>query len=239
MYEQAIGEFRTPKGAPVYLQFRLDTSDWNTLYSCLNEDEYGLGELTLGGAALDVGAHIGGVAVGLAVDNPALGVIAIEALPENADLLRLNAARNGVSDRVRVVNAAAGAEPGEQTIHYRYRGDETHEHHAFIGNISLFRGDGPDACPSDWPHEHVTVPVAVLDDFPDARFIKIDCEGGEWGFLQGDLSRFHEIRGEWHPTNGHVQADLTSLLSAFDVTYKGIAEQTDPTSWMGFRAVRR
>ena len=28
------------------------------------------------------------------------------------------------------------------------------------------------------------------------------------------------------------------MLAGFDVTYTGIPEQTDPTTWMGFTAVR-
>lgn len=245
MYDVVRGGWKTPKGIWAIFSYRRDTSDWNTVQACTTEDEYGLAELDLEGVALDVGGHIGGVAVGLALDNPNLRVIAIEALPENAALLIANAEENGVADRVEVMVGAAGFTPGDQTMHFRYRGDEsmTDEeregrlHHAFIGNISLFNGRGPDDCPSHEPHEHVTVPVVTLAELPRPSFIKIDCEGGEWEFLRGDLSGIPNIRGEWHPTNGHRQADLTALLADYDVTYSG--GQEDPSVWMGFRAVRR
>ena len=67
MYTVTHGTFRTPRGRSVSLSYREDTNDYNALRSCLDEDEYRLAELTLTGTALDVGAHIGGVTVALAL----------------------------------------------------------------------------------------------------------------------------------------------------------------------------
>lgn len=239
-YGSASRDFRTPKGNTVTMTYRPDTSDWNTIWSCLPEDEYGLARLDLTGFAADIGGHIGGVTLALLADNPALHVIAIEAVPENAELLWNNVEANGFGDRATVINGAAGKEAGTARIHYRYTGNETAEHHAFIGNIGLFPGFGPDNCPNEIPHEHADVPVVPLADLVDNRllsFMKIDCEGGEWDFFDtepANLRRLARIHGEWHPTTGHTQADFTALLPGFEITYTG--PEAGP---QGFAAVLR
>jgi len=96
-YAPAVEVFETPRGHLVTMHYRTDSSDWNTLYSALNEDEYGLRSRHLTGSALDIGAHIGAVAVGLAIDNPDLIVVAVEPVPDNARLLRLNVAAYGLT----------------------------------------------------------------------------------------------------------------------------------------------
>ena len=88
--------FSTPRGNLVTLFVREGTSDWNTCNSALSEDEYGLANLYFlaGQKALDVGAHIGSVSIGLAIDNPSLEVTALEAVPPNVALLHVNALIN-------------------------------------------------------------------------------------------------------------------------------------------------
>jgi FkbM family methyltransferase len=235
--------FYTPRGQAARCRYRTDTSDWNTLYSALNEDEYGLRPLTLTGLALDIGAHIGAVTLGLALDNPDLRVIAVEPVPDNARLLRENVVLNGLKDRVTVIEGAAGR--GEVTVWYGYRGSETAEHHAFIGNSSLAYDHGGE-------NEHDEISYwgwtlsALLDlgvDFayiaPDAAslaLVKIDNEGGEYDFLADPaVSRCERIVGEWHNVRGHVQTDIASLLGATHVvTFSGPVGGPG-----GFLAVRR
>ena len=39
VYAPAAAVFRTPRGNPATMHYRTDSSDWNTLYSALNEGE--------------------------------------------------------------------------------------------------------------------------------------------------------------------------------------------------------
>src|SRR3972149_4108838 len=108
VYEGAVGEFRTPRGAPVVMHYRQGTNDWNTLNASMTEDEYGLRGEHLSGLVLDIGAYLGSVAIAMALDNPYSRVLAVEPGPDNARLARLNVARNSVQDRVVILHAAAG-----------------------------------------------------------------------------------------------------------------------------------
>jgi FkbM family methyltransferase len=230
--------FYTPRGREVTMTYRPDTSDWNTIWSCLEEDEYELRPLYMNGEALDVGAHIGGATVALLADNPYLRVIAIEALPENVALLRANLASNGLADRATVIHGAAGAGSGTTRIHYGYTGSEHATHHAFIGNLALYQGRGPDHCTTEVEHEHVDVPTVAITALPTVAFAKIDCEGGEWAFLRG--CAIPRIHGEAHPTDGHRMADLYDLLPGYDITWATPPAGTDPTMGpLGFEAVLR
>ena len=196
MYTVTQGTFRTPKGRSVTLAYREDTNDYNTLRSCLDEDEYRLAELDLTGTALDIGAHIGGVTIALLLDNPALKVVAVEALPHNDVLLRGNLQRNGVSDRVTVLCLAAG-DGQTTTIRWNFTGG-VGQHHAFIGNAVM-----PD--PTDSVAE-VVEGISLSDltaEHGPFSFMKIDCEGCEHTVLADPAaSLIPLIRGELHYPSG-------------------------------------
>ena len=219
MYAVTQGTFRTPRGRSVTLNYREDTSDWNTLASCLNEDEYRLADLQLAGIAADIGAHIGGVTVALAIDNPELRIIAVEAVPPNAQLLAANVERAGIADRVTVVQAAAG-KGKTATIRWAFEGNESADHHAFIGN-SLLPGDT----------KHLTEEVSVVTlaglvkSYGPIGFVKIDCEACEYDTLVKIPACIERIRGEEH----YGPLDLPG----YDVTY------TQDNAPRGFEAVRK
>ena len=61
---------------------------------------------------VDVGANTGYLAIVAAKLNPRLKVIAVEAAPSTFSYLCQNVEANGLTDRVRCVNVAAGAESG-------------------------------------------------------------------------------------------------------------------------------
>lgn len=218
-YDLSLREFHTPRGKPVAVFVREGTSDVNTAYSCLDGDEYGLKERHLTGLALDVGAFLGTVALALAVDNPGLRVVCVEPVPDNAALIRRNLDANGVADRVFVVEGLAG-HSGTGTIRYGFKGNENELHHAYIGSATV-------AVP-EREHTAKTVPSYSLRDIVGEEpvcLMKCDCEGGEWDFLDTDLSGVQTIVGERHPhplTGGtKTRADLDLLLTGFDVTYAG------------------
>lgn len=218
MYAVTQGTFTTPRGRSVTMNYRTDTSDWNTLASCLNEDEYRLKELNLSGTALDIGAHIGGATIALAVDNPDLHVVAVEAVPPNVDLLRENVTRNGLDEQVTVIHAAAGK--GKTAIvRWGFSGSESADHHAFIGNSLL-----PAGAKSLTERVKVRTLASLVKEFGPFSFAKVDCEGCEYAFLDG-TSLVPLIRGEEH----HGPLDLPD----YTVTY---SQDNAPR---GFDAVQR
>jgi FkbM family methyltransferase len=222
MYRVTQGTFRTPRGRQVALAYREDTNDYNTLRSCLDEDEYGLKELDLTGTALDIGAYIGGVTVALAIDNPELKVIAVEAVPPNVELLKENLERAGVAERVTVLHAAAGKGKTAK-VRWAFKGNYVADHHAFVGNAVMPQTE-------EASHSELTLDVVTLNslakDYGPFSFAKVDCEGCEYDFLRGrGLLDIACIRGEEH--FGRLP------LPGFDVTY---SQDNAPR---GFSAVRR
>lgn len=225
--------FRTPHGNPVTFALRPGSSDWNTANSCCGEnDEYHL-PTGLSGWALDVGAHIGACAVPLLLDNPDLRVVAIEALPENATLLRENLRMNGVADRCIVLEGAAG--DGKPTrIGYGPRSGDL-QHSEFIGSMHA-----PETA------DFIEVPGFSLMDAYNAAdldlwksddgfvWVKSDCEGGEYPFFGNGgsaLGRLAFITGEHH--FGYSQIEEI-LAATHDVTMT-----SGEPSFGHFEAVRK
>ena len=226
--------FKSPRGRSALVYLREGTNDFNTANSCLDEDEYRTRDLHLTGLAVDVGGYLGTVALALLVDNPGLRVIVVEPIPENLDMIRRNLTVNGVIDRATVIAGAVGAAGEPVTISYAFQGEENELHHAFVGNAATVG--------HEVEHREVTYPALGLADIvPEGPvpWLKIDCEGGEWGFLADPgIARIDRIVGEFHPIpqrDGSTgsRERLEQLLGAtHDVTYP------DAESW-GFTAMRR
>jgi FkbM family methyltransferase len=204
------------------MAYRADTNDWNTLTASLTQDEYGLPQ-GMSGYALDVGGYLGSVGIALALDNPAMYVTIIEPVPANCDLIERNIALNNVDDRVILIRGAVGRGGEHVTVEYGYVGTEAAEHHAFVGNSSL-RFDTA-------IREKVTYTGLGLWEFTPLDFLKIDCEGGEWAFLDCEVL-VPVIVGEAHAIDGYAGLDIVAMLPNHTVTLSG-----DPTGTCGFRAV--
>lgn len=223
-----VETFSTPHSRPVRFHVRPDTSDWNTVNAITAVgDEYHLPE-GLTGWALDVGAHIGACTVALLVDNPELRVVAVEALPENVEMLWANLRQNRVQDRAIVLPGAAGRGVAPVRIGYGTDG-----HHDYIGSASS-------------PGEReVVVPVVTLGDVllaiadaakgekvDEIAWAKIDCEGCEYPFFDSDLVGFiRHIEGEVHFGSTRLEE---LLAPSHDVTFPG-----DNPDFGPFVAVRR
>jgi FkbM family methyltransferase len=221
----------SPRGVTTQLYVRPDTNDAATLHSTfwapgfpsVLHDEYGLADLYLEGWALDIGAHIGSVAIALALDNPTLRVLAVEAVPQNALLLEGNTRLAMVSDRVTVVSAAAGNTIGKTVVHYgHYDVPGIPEDHArearYIGN--LFRSHGKRGLT-------VTVPCVNLEGLlngsgiDEVAFMKIDCEGCEWDFLPSPaIARVRVIVGEYHERGWRPMRDLLASTHDFELLHE-------------------
>lgn len=177
--------FTTPWHAPVMAYERDDTNDWNTLTSCLTEDEYELKWLPDRGIAIDIGAHIGGVSLALATKG--YQVYAAEILPENIKMLKDNLELNHFTDKVVVIEKAITDKEGETIpAFYVDTNSETGSVHRFIGSV-VDRGGGD-------PHllngAEVSVRTTTLEQIfkvykiERCDFLKIDIEGGEWAALE-------------------------------------------------------
>lgn len=223
-----IDTFATRKGHSVQAGIRPETTDENSVRSCLVEDEYGLAERTWTGTAIDVGAHVGGVTLALLADNPSLHVVVVEALPANVEVIRANLFRNGFEGRATVIEGAASC--GSEPVEVAYGASDTDfaHLHRFIGG-AVWQDSGPT----------VTVPAVSLttlvERYGPISLVKIDCEGCEWSFLDDPaVSEVEEFRGEYHPRNGNGPARLRAMLEPTHVVTLDDAEPFGP-----FRAVRR
>lgn len=200
--------FVSPNGRTVLLDCREGTNDEMMARSCLDEDEYGLRGHPPIRTAADIGAHIGPVAIGLALDHPEARIVAVEPVAANVELLRANLSRNGVADRVDVVHGAA-THPRRRTVRvaWDFDGHEIATMHRFVGNQPMPRGT---------VQQVVEVPAvslaAVLDRLGSSCDLLVtDCEGAEYGLLADRaVSAVSEIRGEYHRGWG----DLERLLAA-------------------------
>lgn len=190
---------RAPRGGLVLLMVRAGTSDMahahQTFYPPDGElhDEYDLAsfELGEGKVMVDVGAYIGTITFAFLADNPGSRVIAVEPVPENCELIRMTAALNGWSNRLELIEAAVGS--GE--VHYGYAGTSYASDNRFVGNLG-----------SEMIYDHTVleVPVVSLEDIViraggHIDLLKIDCEGGEWRFLDSPfVGACDVIVGEGH-----------------------------------------
>lgn len=194
--ETRIGDFKTKDGRTIKAYFRDRRNDYNTLLSIISYDEYKIFDHYIQGLpCIDIGAHIGGATLSMA----SLGarVICVEALPENVKLLKMNIEINGFQDRVTVVHKAISDSSGSiLKVFYTEPKDENGVCHEFIG--SIFSGGNKFA-------EVET--ISLTDIFSiygidQCRFMKIDCEGSEWGCFEKMplemLDRIDIISGELH-----------------------------------------
>jgi FkbM family methyltransferase len=223
---ERVAEFRTPRGRPALMTIRDGTNDWNTLNACMTEDEYQLRSFNGNGWALD---------------NPGLRVLIVEPVPDNIRLIKDNIARNNVGDRVELIEGAIG-DGGPVDVWHGYQGTETLEHHRFVGNSSMGYDHGGEATheTTTYPKSLTLMDLVVMTADSDHRggvaLLKIDCEGGEWAFLDDPYlgqSACRIILGEAHAVRGHRGDDIIELLSAtHDVTISG-----DGAGTCEFRAV--
>lgn len=236
MYSKETGQYDTPNGRRVTMHYRTGTNDFNTLWASLNEDEYRFRGASFTGTAIDVGGYLGSVGIGLAVDNPDLRVVIVEPVPPNADLIEQNIDANRLGGRVSLLRGAVGKGGESVDIWYRYRGSESLEHHAFVGNSTLAYET------TVLEHDTETYTAIGLADLVERygplALLKVDTEGAEWAFLDSPAVRdVADIRGEVHPVRGHLPADLLAMLSGtHDVDLIGPHQEVGPC---GFRAVAR
>ena len=130
---------------------------------------------TPGSTMLDAGAHIGFLTlVAARAVGPGGRVITFEPNPRTLPTLRANLERNGLSERVEIVELALGAEQGRAPFVLRGGGDESSLHGPDDGDVvevGITSGDV-------WLAEHGVEPAAL-------SAVKIDVEGAETDVVRG------------------------------------------------------
>lgn len=215
---QGTIEVHSPRGRMVTLHYREGTSDLATIGSTFRlwgilHDEYQLGDIRTDGLLVDVGGHVGSVAVAFLVDNPSARAVAVEPLPENVEMIARNAESAGVADRLDIIAGAFGT----TTVAYG------HIDHRYVGNITGASGETVTV-------EQVSLAGLIAEHGP-VEVLKTDCEGGEWALLaEPEVADIPLIIGEYHSLGPDALHDL------LDATHEVTAD-SGPTG--NFRAVRR
>jgi FkbM family methyltransferase len=219
-----IIERTSPGGITARLHHRGGTNDGAIAQGILEVDEYRLASIyPITGWVLDIGAHIGTIAIAIALDNPDAKVVAVEALPQNVESIRTNIELNDLAGRVFVEGLAATdsrTKSVDITYNYKFVGvgrtgefvdSEYLSQCRYVGNI--FQEDGK----HDQESDVVSVPgislTALLHkyDIDRVALLKIDCEGCEYAFFRSKaLSRIDRIVGEFH--DARTFDDLKVLL---------------------------
>lgn len=209
----------SPRGNPVRLEVRDDTSDQAIAFSTFGasqggplEDEYHLARYHVPHAAIDIGAHAGFVSMAILADNPTAKVVALEPIYENLELAMHNADLNGWRGRFTPLEGAIGSGKTTQVFW-----DFTGAPHSFQRTNRYIGGleqEIPNATAiADVP----TYSLATLLFFAgkDVDLVKWDCEGCEWTGLADPLIASIPIHvGEWH---GDPQ--IAGLHKVFDASH--------------------
>jgi FkbM family methyltransferase len=186
-------EFTAPNGVKRVFSYREGTNDENTIIACFEQDYYKVLELVKpGDTVIDLGAHLGGVSL-LASTIPDTKIIAVEALPENYDLLVQNCLDNNVN--IRTYNRAVWQIPNiDVTISYGDDGTENGRVHNFMGSVRT----------APTTLETVKIPTITIDQIikensiEECKFLKLDIEGAEENLFDFLPTQFEIITGEYH-----------------------------------------
>ena len=134
------------------------------------------------GLVLDIGSHIGLFAIKCAKHYRSPLVVAIEPCPNNLRFLRANIAMSGISDRVIIVDAAAGAANGKTRFWLSGRSAQ----HSLL--------------PSKEKKVTIDVNVVSIDklvmslNLHDVNYVKIDVEGAEVDVIKGARATIRQFK---------------------------------------------
>jgi len=184
-----LGEFSGFLDAFVLREYEIPELDWLSVRT-----------------VVDAGANVGAATLWLCEQAPQAQVFALEPGRAAAEACRRNVHRNGLSNRVRVLNVALGDRPGTAFLH--------------LGPASV----NATVNPSPRGADDYEVPVITLEQLMDDNelrsldILKLDCEGAEYDVLMhadtGLLHRIGAMVGELHGFGGDEPPELGDRLRA-------------------------
>lgn len=178
------------------------------------------GQLRPGGTFVDIGANIGSQTIYAMLSGHHARALAVEPVPANAKLLRMNMMLNGLEDRVGTVESAAGRTDGSVVLSINPTNSGMHS------SRRSFRSG-----------ETMTVPVAPMDaiaalaetDPESISLIWIDAEGAEPDVIAGMgsiLAAAPPLVLEWN--KGLYGAhEVAEMIEAFSPGYEGFVRLGD------------
>lgn len=211
----ALGAFGLPTG-PILVRTRDGLRLWAPnqlmsrapLFEVVLDDVYHFDRFPVVGAetptqVLDVGAHVGSFTCAAALRWPQATFTCVEPNHQALPWLQTNISENGLSDRVQVVEGAAGRETGRGRL---ILGSEA----SCISALS----SAPDAAGEDVQVFSFSDLLAMTAGPIDV--VKLDCEGAEHGLIHGSLDKCWEpvqqVLLEYHPDAGSRWGDLRARL---------------------------
>lgn len=197
-----------------------DYGELEVMRDILLDQDYSLGDVPSPGVIVDVGANIGLAALYFRAQYPGAEIVAIEPDPETFAKLEQNV---GGDPRIRPVNAAVAAEPGELVL-FRPPG--------YSIASSLKRG-GADGGASARVRAETLDGLCAELGLTRIDLVKLDVEGAELDALRG-FSRLEDVPviiGEAHPELLGDDLDaFFGLLEAFEV--RRLSESPDAISFL-------
>jgi FkbM family methyltransferase len=189
-------------------RFRPDSYDKFIIDEVWKNDEYFLerADVPVDGCIVDIGAHIGAFAVKADSVFPGRTIIALEPVPANFRLLRQNLKRNGCRSGV-ALEMAVTATTGRTMVYLDPANTAGHSTAVHVSQVAT-------------PAKGITLADLVKRyDLPRLGFLKIDCEGGEYGILLASdfhalAPRISNLALEYHPVESHGFEQLRPLLEA-------------------------
>lgn len=217
MYELKKEDFTSPNGLVRTFYYRDGTNDRNTIIACFSFDEYKLLELYKGEQAfIDLGAHVGGVSLLASTLNPQPKIIAVEPLPENVELIKMNSLENGVD--LIIYPMAVHPKSGEKTRVY-YGGGE----HDFVGQENLSGSKEYAAKRRFAEVDTISIEDIIQNNKIESCIIKIDAEGIEENLFknmtQETLNKIKVLVGEYHNSD---PKGFFPFEEQYEITWKGV-----------------
>ena len=171
-----------------------------------------------GGTYVDVGAHVGGFAIPVALAHPDIEIHLFEPVPQTRSWLEANLERNALTDRVTVWPIAVGSEGR--------RGRMTG-----VDGVANHLAESGKAGPGAVEVEIETLDALLLDTVGRVDVMKCDVEGGEFPAMRGAeaiLRRDHpdlvlEIDRRFTPRFSYEPKQLFEFLTGLGYQWKWFA----------------